>query len=291
MIQSDLPPLDILRALGITETCSVFPVQGGFDMMMWKVESERQTYALRVFRVGAYEQRDHEDVVMATAQMAGLPVPEIHAAGVWQDHPVLLLRWLEGRMVSDELRARPWRIWTLGVAFGRMQAAIHAVSPPELLRRQPDAWMAWNGAGEQILQDRFHHLSSGEVALLHLDYHPRNVLTDGKRITGVLDWTNAHAGDPRADAARTVSILRVDPLARNPLLQRLLLRIFELAWRRGYQRQRGRLKDMPLFYAWAGTVLQSDLAHRYKQRPQALDPARRWTDQWKARARRSGIEM
>jgi aminoglycoside phosphotransferase (APT) family kinase protein len=141
------------------------------------------------------------------------------------------------------------------------------------------------------LQDRFHHLSSGEVALLHLDYHPRNVLTDGKRITGVLDWTNAHAGDPRADAARTVSILRVDPLARDPLLQRLLLRIFELAWRRGYQRQRGRLKDMPLFYAWAGTVLQSDLAHRYKQRPQALDPARRWTDQWKARARRSGIEM
>src|SRR5258708_40140578 len=156
---------------------------------------------------------------MAAARAAGLRVPEVQRAGVCQDRPVLLLTWLAGRTVEDELRARPWRLWSLGIVFGRMQAAIHAVPAPDLLRQQPDAWIAWKCEGEQTLQDRLHHLRRNEGALLHLDYHPRNVLTDGKQITGIVDWTNAHAGDPRADAARTVSILRVDPGARKPLLQ------------------------------------------------------------------------
>jgi len=229
--------------------------------------------------------------VMAAARAAGLPVPEVYAAGVWQDHPALLITWLAGRMVADELRARPWQVWRLGISFGRMQAAIHAVPAPGLLRQQPDAWIAWKCEGEQTLQDRLRHLQLDEAALLHLDYHPRNVLTDGKQITGIVDWTNAHAGDPRADAARTVSILRVDPLARKPLLQWIGLRIFELAWRIGYQRTRGRLKDMSLFYAWAGTVIQHDLAHRYKHLPQELTPARRWTNKWKARTGRPGFEI
>jgi aminoglycoside phosphotransferase (APT) family kinase protein len=291
MTQTDLVPLEILRSLGIDGTPTVTPVQDGFDMAIWKVEYEDQTYALRVFRPGEHEECEHEQVVMAAARAAGLPVPEVNAAGVWQDHPALLITWLAGRMVADELRTRPWQVWRLGISFGRMQAAIHAVPAPGLLRQQPDAWIAWKCEGEQILQDRLRHLRSDEAALLHLDYHLWNVLTDGKQITGIVDWTNAHAGDPRADAARTVSILRVDPLTRKPLLQWIGLRIFELAWRIGYQRARGRLKDMSLFYAWAGTVIQHDLAHRYEDIPQELTPARRWTNKWKARTGRPEVEI
>ena len=289
MTQTHPSPLEMLRALGITGTPMVTPVQGGFDRAMWKVEHEDQAYALRVFRPGESGDCEREQVVMAAARTAGLPVPEVLAAGVWQDHPALLLTWLAGRMVADELRARPWQVWRLGIAFGRMQAAIHAMPVPGLLRQQPEAWMAWKCEGEQTLQDRLRHLPAEEAALLHLDYHPRNVLTDGRQITGIVDWANAHAGDPRADAARTVSILRVDPLARKPLLQWLGLHIFELAWRIGYQRAGGRLKEMALFYAWAGTVLQHDLAPRYKHRPQELTPARRWTNTWKARAGMPGF--
>jgi Ser/Thr protein kinase RdoA (MazF antagonist) len=194
------------------------------------------------------------------------------------------MTWLEGRTVADELRARPWRVWQLGIEFGRMQAAIYAVPVPELLRRQADDWIAWKCEGEQAIQDCVRRLNPGETALLHLDYHPLNALTDGRRISGIVDWANAHAGDPRADAARTVAILRVDPGVRKPLLQWLGLRIFTLAWRTGYQRERGRLKDMAPFYAWAGTVLQHDLAERYQDAPQRLAPARRWTNKWRARA-------
>lgn len=288
MIPSELAPLEILQTLGINGMPLVTPVQGGFDMAMWKVEYDGQVSALRVFRAGAHEDCEHERSVMEATRAAGLPVPEVQNAGVWQDRPVLLLSWLAGRTVDDELRARPWRLWSLGIAFGRMQAKIHAVSAPILLRLQPDAWIIWKCEGEQTLQDCLHHLSSEKAALLHLDYHPRNVLTDGKQITGIVDWTNSQAGDPRADAARTISILRCDPLARKPLMRRLTLRIFELAWRSGYQREHGRLKEMPLFYAWAGTVLQHDQVQRYKDRLHELAPARRWTDKWKAR---SGCEL
>jgi aminoglycoside phosphotransferase (APT) family kinase protein len=283
-MQNDLSPLEILRSLGINGTLTVTPVQGGFDMAMWRVEYEDQIYALRVFRPGEHANCEREQVVMAAARVAGLPVPEVNAAGVWQDRPVLLITWLTGHVIADELRVRPWQAWRLGIAFGRMQAGIHTVPAPDSLCRQPDAWMAWKCDGEQSLQSRLRNLSSDEMALLHLDYHPLNVLTDGKQITGIVDWANAHAGDPRADAARTVSILRLNPLARKPLLQWISLRIFELTWRIGYQRAGGLLKDMSLFYAWAGTVMQNELAYRYKHRPKELNPARRWTNKWKARS-------
>ena len=151
MAQKKLEPLEILSSLGINGTPTVTPVQGGFDMTTWKVEHEGQTYALRVFRPGRQKDYEREQGVMAAARAEGLPVPEVRAAGVCQDHPVLLLSWLAGRAVADELRARSWRMWRIGIVFGRMQAAIHAVPAPELLRQRPDAWIAWKGEGEQIL--------------------------------------------------------------------------------------------------------------------------------------------
>jgi aminoglycoside phosphotransferase (APT) family kinase protein len=172
----------------------------------------------------------------------------------------------------------------LGIVFGRMQAAMHTVPASAVLQQQPEAWIAWKCEGQPAVQAGLRHLQLDRTALLHLDYHILNVLTDGKQITGIVDWTNAHAGDPRADAARTVFILRVDPSVRKPLLQWLGLRIFTLAWRMGYQRAGGHLNDMALFYAWAGTVLQRDLAHRYQHVPQELAPARHWTNKWKAQA-------
>src|SRR5258708_15838188 len=214
MTQSELAPLDISCTLGINGMPTVMPVQGGFDMAMWKVEHEGQTSALRVFPAGAQEDCEYERGVMAAARAAGLPVPEVQKAGVYQDRPVLLLTWLAGRTVEDELRARPWRLWSLGIVFGRMQAAIHAVPAPDLLRQQPEAWLAWKCEGEQTLQDRLHHLRLDEGALLHLDYHPRNALTDGKQIQGVVDWTHAHTADPRADPPPPAPILRRHPPTR-----------------------------------------------------------------------------
>jgi len=44
-------------------------------------------------------------------------------------------------------------------------------------------------------------------SLLHLDYHPQNVLVKGFRVTGIVDWANAAIGDRHFDAATTAAIL------------------------------------------------------------------------------------
>lgn len=40
-----------------------------------------------------------------------------------------------------------------------------------------------------------------ERALLHVDLHDDNILSDGERITGIVDWANAAYGDPLYDVA------------------------------------------------------------------------------------------
>ena len=109
-------------------------------------------------------------------------------------------------------------------------------------------------------------------------------MTDGTRVTGVLDWTNARAGDPRADAARTITILRVDVTRRGVslVLERGVRSLFERGWRHGYAQAAGPLGDLTLFYAWAGAVMGRDLA--YKRGPRELARIHHWTAIWKERA-------
>lgn len=50
--------------------------------------------------------------------------------------------------------------------------------------------------------------------LVHLDYHPGNILVSGGRISGVVDWDGAHRGDRRLDLVT----LRFDLAWRAPHL-------------------------------------------------------------------------
>lgn len=83
-----------------------------------------------------------------------------------------------------------------------------------------------------------------------LCYHPRNVLTDGRRLTAVLDWTNARLGDPRADVARTFTILRLHPRPPAPAaplaaLEALIMHALLAGWQRGYRQVAGDLPPAP----------------------------------------------
>ncbi len=44
-------------------------------------------------------------------------------------------------------------------------------------------------------------------SIVHMDYHPLNVMVRGMRVTGVIDWANADVGDRHLDAAMTAVIL------------------------------------------------------------------------------------
>ena len=284
-------PNAVLAALGLTEATAITPVSGGWDTTIWRVEHGGATYALRLFRAEQTATCRREVLAMGAATAAGLPVPRVHAEGVWQARPALLLDWCPGLPLTRALQARPARLLSLGAAFGRMQAAVHAVrAPAGLAEGRPD-WIAWAGPEEVALQARLRALALRSDALLHFDYHPLNVMADGRRISGVLDWANAAAGDPRANAARTFTLLRLAPLGPGIPLRRIAVvrRVLALGWRRGYEQVAGPVGDLALFHAWAAAVMLRDLAAKLGRpgvwlEQHHLNALRRTVDAWKQRA-------
>jgi hypothetical protein len=207
-----------------------------------------------------------------------------------------LLSWCTGRPLAEVLLGDPSdrpRIRDLGVAFGQVQAAIHALPPPTDLPTRASLWDA-SAVPDPTLASCLARQPARSPALIHLDYHPLNVLVEGNRVTAVLDWANARSGDPRADLARTLSIIRLAPLPDAPTVEtgRAMRRAFEAGWRRGYEQAAGPIGDLAPFCWWAGVLMERDLSPRLGRAdipwltPAYLDRVRRWTSGWRARARR-----
>ncbi|HEX2620844.1 MAG TPA: aminoglycoside phosphotransferase family protein [Phototrophicaceae bacterium] len=295
MIDPSLNPVAILASLGISDVTEIIPVTGGSDTAIWRVLWQDQPYALRMFRAEQQPVFEREIAVMQMAAAGGVIVPAIIRQGMWERRPVLLLSWIAGKTLAAQLMAQPLSGWNAGKAFGAMQAKIHQIKPPS--QDDPTDWIEWAG-DEPELKVRLYDLKSRQTALLHLDYHPLNVMVvDGSQISGVLDWANARMGDPRADFARTYTILRVEPYSPtgDSLQLALLRRVLESAWRTGYIKiaGNGALKEMALFYAWAGAVMICDLSPKIGRaghwlKDQHLDQVRRWRDHWK---RQAGIKV
>jgi aminoglycoside phosphotransferase (APT) family kinase protein len=290
MTREELDPQAILAALDHPDAIVRERVQGGRDTALWRVEQEDTTYALRVFRPEQAPVSHREVVVMDAAAQAGIPVPRVHAEGVWCSRPALLLSWCPGKTLEAELFSHPWRIGRLGRAFGRTLAQIHAVPAPEALHASSLDWIASLGTEEQALQSRLRAAVLPASSLLHLDYHPRNVLTDGTNITAVLDWANVLAGDPRADLARTLVILQFAAIEHpyHPIIR------FAVPWLsrhflHGYCQIAGPQNDLPLFLAWAWAMTYQDMAAKPPEpglRPTqtALEHMKVEISRWKSRA-------
>jgi aminoglycoside phosphotransferase (APT) family kinase protein len=223
-------------------------------------------FALRAFKDVAT--RERELLAMQAATHGSVPIARPRAVGTWQSRPAMLLDWVVGRPLLDLLQSSPMHVLSSGVAFGRAQRGLHAVRAPAALR---GTWQDWPKPTTPEIKLKLAAVPMRMDRLLHLDYHPLNVIVDGTTLA-IIDWTNAHRGDPRADFARTLTILRHLPLDASRQV-RLAQRVFELAWRLGYGPPG---PSMDVFYAWAGQAMLHDLAHRHT--PEQLAPIRLWTD-------------
>ena len=96
--------------------------------------------------------------------------------------------------------------------------------------------------------------------ICHGDLHPRNVLIDAGRLTGVLDWPNTVVAEPAFDVASTRNILRLVPaaIASVPGPLRRLVRLGQpiLAWRylAGYRRRRPVAAERLAYYEVAAAM-------------------------------------
>ena len=290
----DIDPSAVLRSLGYQEPAAIEPVAGGWDTAIWRFATpDGAHHVLRLFRSpdrapGATRER----LALQAAAAAGLPVPAVEAFGAWQDRPAAVLSWCPGEQLVRCAQRKPWAILRLSRQLGQLQARVHAVPVPEALREgAPSYWLVRAGGGAELDVSALEAAGISSDTFVHMDFHPLNVLSDGRTITGVVDWTNAAAGDARADLAWTTTLLRIAPMPPSRLMPlfRTVRWLFYLGWRRGYESLAGPIPDLAPFLVWAGTVFLREALPRMDE-PQVwatqrdLEIVRRWIARWKGRA-------
>lgn len=290
MSDATVDPLAVLAALGPDAIGTPTPVSGGWDTSIWRFQSsDGAWHALRLLRAEQSATVRRELLAMQAA-VGGVPIAEVQASGVWQGRPAMVLRWDDGEPLVRAMQRRPWRIARLGAAFARTQLQIHRIAAPVALRDgAPDSWLRDGEVSEPALIERLRALPVAVDTLVHLDYHPLNVLASDGRITAVIDWTNGAAGDRRADIARTASLTLLAPLSPGPLrpVQEIARRVFVRAWWRTYRAESGPLPHLAPFMAWAGAKFLRDTEQKLGNpgvwaTAADLEPMRRWVARWTA---------
>ncbi|MFS0863448.1 phosphotransferase family protein [Fredinandcohnia sp. 179-A 10B2 NHS] len=269
---------NILKELGLSSVTKVQQIHGGQDSSVWKVETANFAYALRVLPGDHYEQFVREQKVIQLAQNNGIPVPNVVSVFKGESYCAMLMEWAKGHTVFEELQRSPDNASQIGKEFGRMQALIHAISVDNNFEDNNENFLTPVTDLEKSamnLIEKYYTLYS--PTLLHLDYHPLNILTDGEKITAVIDWANASAGDYRFDFARTFSILRLEG---TKYFDKKTFEEFESGWLIGYFSFIGMIPADPieLFNVWAGDRMLRDLSGKLSKTD--LDKLSNWTLNW-----------
>ncbi len=210
---------------------------------------------------------DHQARAMKAAAAAGVDVPEVRGV---QDHagrPGLVMERIDGPDMLTLVGKKPWLLFPGGRIFGRLHAQMHeTVAPTELpelreamrarivrSKRVPDHLKTFALAELETLPD-------GDKQL-HGDFHPANIIwTDARQ--AVIDWTGVSRGDPAADYARTMLMMRMaDPPPGSPLPLRLLTLIGRSQMTRSYKRayRAARPVDDALVARWDVPVMANRL--------------------------------
>lgn len=196
---SDIELTEMHRGMGSTAMWSFLP------------KPESAALVVRMFGADAGAAAEREYLAMDAAARHGLPVPGTVTRGTVRRRPVLVSTFLPGEPASQTLQAHPERAQALGVAMGEALGRLHKVAAPAGLAETTDAWIDRGGPALSPVRWLLDAVP-GQDRLLHLDYHPANVLVQDIRVSGIIDWENTLAGPPHMDLARTLAILRAAAL-------------------------------------------------------------------------------
>lgn len=154
---------------------------------------------------------------------AGAPAPAPLGRIEHEGRPGVLFERVHGDVMVDRMARRPLRSHHEAAELGRLHAAIHAATAPDLppvRDRLADRIDATGGVLSYSIRDaakqRLRVLDDGD-RLLHGDLHPGNVIV-GPDGPVAIDWVDAAVGPPEPDVVRTLWLL--SPTAVPPSMRR-----------------------------------------------------------------------
>ncbi|SDT16570.1 homoserine kinase [Halopseudomonas xinjiangensis] len=217
-------------------------IEGGSENSNFFVECERGSFVLTLVERGPVDELDFFVALLECLHQADLPVPYAIADRQgrtiqrFKDRPALLQPRLPGRHVQVPTIEHC-------AALGAMLARLHQVSSTCGLERQSDRGPEWmlaevtrcrrqvSPSEAELLDEAAEALrrvqqrgSQLPKAVLHADLFRDNVMFEGHRLTGIIDFYNAASGWTLYDLAICVNDwcmsehLRLDPLRSDALL-------------------------------------------------------------------------
>lgn len=229
-------------------------------------------------RVEGRAQLEQESRAMAAVRAAGVRCPEPRGVVEVEGRPGLVLERIFGVDGLEEIAKRPWRLWGAAVALGHQHALIGSAEAPselpslrDVLRRRIER----ANVPEQARVRALGYLDGSPDGdrVCHGDFHPGNLIwSDDGPV--VIDWANASRGDPVADHARTLLLLRIGPLPPGtPLALRLAAKVARSVLLLGYRRAySSRLPaDHSTLARWTLPVAVARVAEGIVEEREALD--------------------
>jgi aminoglycoside phosphotransferase (APT) family kinase protein len=160
------------------------------------------------------DEADNEARQQRFAYDAGLPVPAVHGVHKWDDGATALeMAFIDGQQLMRAGMCA--KEYSNAIAeLVKLQVRVHGVdgigmrSQTESFQWQIERYL-YGAEHKQIreyLPALIKKLDTGCTALCHGDFHPFNVLFDGKQYW-IIDWVNAAVGDPLADVCNTYLVI------------------------------------------------------------------------------------
>lgn len=219
-----------------------------------------QRYVVRIFPESGHENAEREQLAMTAAVRHRLPVPSVVLKGMVVSRPALVTEFVVGCTVLEELRKRRGESRAIGKTMGETLGHLHEIPAPAGITRYRHDWVDRGGPALDAIRRMLLELPRQD-RLIHLDYHPMNVLVDDGCVTGVIDWENALAGPPHMDVARSRAILHVaKETKRVPAGEKDVLDQFEHGFVEGHESAIGRDPHPELSAAWGAAMTVEDLA-------------------------------
>jgi aminoglycoside phosphotransferase (APT) family kinase protein len=192
------------------------------EIFAWEPGTVLKLFRGQEFAAAAQREATAMNAVHASAGLA----PSARHITEIDGRPALIMERVDGIDLLTEIGTRPWRLWRAASAMGEAHAALHATPAPDalpslrpVLRHQiasprvPEGIARAAAAAIEDLPDN--------DRLLHGDFYPGNIILTARGPV-VIDWPAATRGDPTADVARTVLLLRLgEPPPGAPALVRL----------------------------------------------------------------------
>ncbi len=161
---------------------------------------------------------------------ADVPAPAAFGIERVHDRTGITYELIAGPSMLDGLASRPWTFARHARTLATLHAGIHSKRVPGLRPYREDLQQDIRAASplDQTYRDAALRLLDelpGGDALCHGDFHPANVIL-ARSGPVVIDWPGASLGNPLADVARSLILMRFGPLAEPSLPRRLLFRAF-----------------------------------------------------------------